>query len=58
MEKNLTCAMHHGNSDGVGSGDQETTLVHHLFMEFLIPVSYEGKIRELTLTSAQTGDTI
>lgn len=45
MEKDLTCAMHHGDSDCVGSGDQETTLVHHFFMEFLIPVSYEGNQR-------------
>lgn len=50
MEENLTCAMHHGNSDCVGSGDQETTLVHHFFMEFLIPVSYEGNQRTHSYT--------
>lgn len=36
----LTCAVHHGHAHGVGTGHHEATVVHHLMMELLIPVSY------------------
>lgn len=30
--------MHHGNSNGEGATHQEASVVHHFFMELLIPV--------------------
>lgn len=51
----LTGAVHHGNANRVGTSHHKATIVHHLVMEPLVPVSCGSKeMKQGRLTAGQT----
>lgn len=38
-----TCPVHHCDTHGVGTGHHEASVVHHLVVEFLVPVCCHGR---------------